>query len=178
MQPIFIPATQLKKKGKKFQQNHDSDNFLDDTEICKLEASFQALSDSVMYLTTTLEESENDKYLLQKENLRLEKQLNVFKNEHSNLKILIQGKYDLLAHYGAWNDGKRETRKQEKIKKMENLLLELQGKLGKANKKVLSLEKNSNAEESKTNYYKKKVLQLNSELTQANNNLNILKIFL
>ena len=77
----------------------------------------------------------------------------------------------MLAHYGALNVGKRETHKQEKIKKMENLLLELQGKLEKANKKVLSLEKNSNAEESKTNYYIKNVLQLNCELTLANNNL-------
>ena len=41
------------------------------------------------------------------------------------------------------------------IKKMENLLLELQEKLEKANKKVLSLEKNANAEKTKTNYYKK-----------------------
>ena len=54
---------------------------------------------------------------------------------------------------------------------MENLLLELQGKLEKANKKVLSLEKNANAEKTKTNYYKKQVLQLTSELTKANNNL-------
>ena len=54
---------------------------------------------------------------------------------------------------------------------MENLLLELQGKLEKANKKVLSLEKNANAEKTKTNYYKKQLLQLTSELTKANNNL-------
>ena len=39
---------------------------------------------------------------------------------------------------------------------MENLLLELQGKLEKANKKVLSLEKNSNAEESKNKLLYKK----------------------
>ena len=31
-----------------------------------------------MALTATLEETENDKYLLEKENLRLEKELNVF----------------------------------------------------------------------------------------------------
>ena len=54
---------------------------------------------------------------------------------------------------------------------MGNLLLELQGKLEKANKKVSSLKKNANAEISKIIYYKKKILQLNSELTQANNNL-------
>ena len=54
---------------------------------------------------------------------------------------------------------------------MENLLLELQGKLEKANKKVSSLKRNVNAGISKTIYYKKKILQLNSELTQANNNL-------
>ena len=86
---------------------------------------------------TTLEETENDKYLLEKENLRLERELNVFKNKHANLKILIDEKNDLLAHYGARNVGKRERRKQEKIKKMENLLLELQGKLEKADKKAL-----------------------------------------
>ena len=58
-----------------------------------------------------------------KENLRLEKELNVFKNKHANLKILIQEKKnDLLAHYGAQNVGKRERHKQEKIKKMENFL--------------------------------------------------------
>ena len=39
---------------------------------------------------------------------------------------------------------------------MENLLLELQGKLEKANKKVSSLKKNVNAGISKTIYYKKK----------------------
>ena len=44
---------------------------------------------------------------------------------------------------------------QEKIKKIENLLLELQGKLENANEKVLPLEKNANAENSKTIYYKK-----------------------
>ena len=62
----------------------------------------------------------------------------------------------MLAHYSAPNVGKRETHKQEKIKKMENLLLELQDKLEKANKKVLSLEKNSNAEESKNKLLYKK----------------------
>ena len=104
---------------------------------------------------TTLEETENDKYLLEKENLRLERELNVFKNKHANLKILIQEKNDLLAHYGARNVGKRERYKQEKIKEMENLLLELQGKLEKTDKKV-SFEKNANAEKSKTIYYKKR----------------------
>ena len=39
---------------------------------------------------------------------------------------------------------------------MENLLLELQGKLEKANKKVSSLKRNVNAGISKTIYYKKK----------------------
>ena len=39
---------------------------------------------------------------------------------------------------------------------MGNLLLELQGKLEKANKKVSSLKKNANAEISKTIYYIKK----------------------
>ena len=77
-----------------------------------------------------------------------------FKNKQANLKILIQEKNDLLAHYGAPNVSKRETHKQEKIKKMENLLLELQGKLEKAI--VLSLEKNSNAEESKNKLLYKK----------------------
>ena len=172
LQQIFIPPTKLKKNDQEeCQENHDSDNFHDDTEISKLEASFQALNDSVIALTTTLEETENDKYLLEKENLRLERELNVFKNKHANLKILIHEKNDLLTHYGARNVGKRERRKQEKIKKMENLLLELQGKLEKADKKVSSLKKNANAEKSKTIYYKKKVLQLNSELTQASNNL-------
>ena len=55
------------------QENHDSVNFHDENEICKLEVSFQALNDSVMALTTTLEEFENDKYLLEKENLSLKK---------------------------------------------------------------------------------------------------------
>ena len=68
-----------------------------------------------MALTTTLEETENYKYLLEKENLRLEKELNVFKNKHANLKILIQDKNDLLAHYGARNVGKREKYKQKKM---------------------------------------------------------------
>ena len=168
----YLFLLKLKKNvQEECQENHDFDNFHDDTEICKLEASFQALNDSVIALTTTLEETENDKYLLEKQNLRLERELNVFKNKHANLKILIHEKNDLLAHYGARNVGKRERRKQEKIKKMENLLLELQGKLEKADKKVSSLKKNANAEKSKTIYYKKKVLQLNSELTQANNNL-------
>ena len=35
-----------------------------------------------------------------------------------NLKILIQEKNDLLAHYGAQNVGKRERCKHEKIKKI------------------------------------------------------------
>ena len=60
----------------------------------------------------------------------------------------------MLAHYGAPNVSKRETHKQGKIKKMENLLLELQGKLEKAI--VLSLEKNSNVEESKNKLLYKK----------------------
>ena len=42
-----------------------------------------------------------------------------FKNKHANLKILIQEKNDLLALYGARNVGKRERRKQEKIRKWE-----------------------------------------------------------
>ena len=99
---------------------------------------FQALNDSVTALTKTLEEAENDKYLLDKENLRLEKELNVFKNK---LKILIEEKNDFLAHYGAQNAGKAERHKQDKIKKIENLLLELQGKLEKVNKKSLVLRK-------------------------------------
>ena len=66
----------------------------------------------------------------------------------------------MLVHYGARNVGKRERRKEEKIKKMKNLLPELQGKLGKANKKVLSLKKNANAEKSKTSYYKKNGVSL------------------
>ena len=75
------------------QENRDSDHFHDDTEICKLEASFEALNGSVIALTnTTLEETENDKYLLEKENLRPEKELDVFKNKHANLKALIQEK--------------------------------------------------------------------------------------
>ena len=93
MQQIFIPP-KIEKKNvqEECQENHDFDNFHDGTEICKLEASFQALNDSVIALTTTTEETENDKYLLKKENLRLEEELNVFKNKHANLKILIQGK--------------------------------------------------------------------------------------
>ena len=62
MQQIFIPPTKLKKNvQEECQENHDSDNFHDDTEIAKLEASFQALNDSVIALTTTLEETENEK---------------------------------------------------------------------------------------------------------------------
>ena len=125
MQQIFIPPTKLKKNvQEECQENHDPDNFHDDTEICKLEASFQAFNDGVIALTTTLEETENDKYLLEKENLRLEGELNVFLNKHANLEILIQEKNDLLAHYGAQNVGKREWHKQEKIKKTENLFLD------------------------------------------------------
>ena len=53
LQQIFIPATQLKKNvQEESQENHDSVNFHDDNEICKLEVSFQALNDSVMALTT------------------------------------------------------------------------------------------------------------------------------
>ena len=74
-----------------------------------------------MVLTTALEETENDKYLLEKENLRLEKELNVYKNKHANLEILIQEKNDLLAHYGEQNVEKRERRK---IKKMEIYFLD------------------------------------------------------
>ena len=97
LQQIFIPPTKLKKTVQlECQEDHDSDNFHDDSEICKLEASFQALNDSVIDLTATLEETESDKYLLEKENLRLEKELNVFKNKHANLKVLIQEKNDLL----------------------------------------------------------------------------------
>ena len=61
-----------------------------------------------MILTTALEETENDKYLLEKENLRLEKELNVYKNKHANLEILMQEKNDLLAHYGEQNVENRE----------------------------------------------------------------------
>ena len=64
-----------------------------------------------MILTTALEETENDKYLLEKENLRLEKELNVYKNKHANLEILMQEKNDLLAHYGEQNVENRERRK-------------------------------------------------------------------
>ena len=55
----------------------------------------------------------------------------------------------MLAHYGARNIGKRGRQKQEKIKIMENLLLELQGILEKVNKKALSFEKNANADKVK-----------------------------
>ena len=134
MQQIFVAPAKLKiNVQEECPENYDSDNFHDDTKICTVEASFQALNDSVMALTTTLEETENDNYLLEKENVRLKKELNVFKNKHANLKTLIQEKNDLLAHHGARNVGKRERRKQEKIKKMENSLIELQGKLEKAN---------------------------------------------
>ena len=157
-----LPATNVyssykikKNVQEKCQQNDDSNNFRNDTEICKLKASFQALNDSIIALTTTLEEAVNDKYSLENENFRLEKELNVFKNKHANLKILIQEKNDLLAHYGARNVGKRERHKQEKLKKMKNLL-ELQGNSEKTNKTFLPLEKNANAEKSKTNYYKKR----------------------
>ena len=96
LRQILIPPTKLKKKNVlqecQDQENYDFDNFHDDTEMCKLEASFQALNDSVMALTATLEETENDKYLLEKENLRPEKELDVFKNKHANLKVLIQEK--------------------------------------------------------------------------------------
>ena len=69
LQQIFIPPTKLKKNDQEeCQENHDSDNLHDDTEISKLEASFQALNDSVISLTTTLEETENEKYLLEKQN--------------------------------------------------------------------------------------------------------------
>ena len=54
----------------------------------------------------------------------------------------MEKKNDFLAHYGAGNAGKGEKCKQDKIKKMENLLLELQGKFGKAKKKNLVLRKN------------------------------------
>ena len=65
-----------------------------------------------MALVTTLEEAENDKYFYLKKNLRLEKELNVFKNKHTDLTILFQVKINLLAHHGAWNVGKRERCKQ------------------------------------------------------------------
>ena len=87
-------------------------------------------------------EAENHKYLLDQENLKLEKKLNVFKNKYAHLKILIEKKNDFLAHYGAGNAGKWEKGKQDKIKKMENLLLELKGKSGKAKKKSLVILKN------------------------------------
>ena len=67
LQQIFNPPTKLKKSVQaECQENHDSDNFHNGTEICKLEASFQALNDSVMDLIETLEETENDKYLLKR----------------------------------------------------------------------------------------------------------------
>ena len=66
LRQIFIPLTRLKKNiQEECQENHDPDNFHDDIEICKLEASFQALNDSVIALTTTLEETENDKLQMQ-----------------------------------------------------------------------------------------------------------------
>ena len=43
-------------------------------------------SDSVVALTTTLEEAENDRYLPEKR-IRFEKERNVFKNKHSNLNM-------------------------------------------------------------------------------------------
>ena len=67
LQQIFIPPAKLKINVQgECPENQDSDNFHDDTEICKLEASFQALNDSVMALTATLEETENEKCLLEK----------------------------------------------------------------------------------------------------------------
>ena len=90
-----LPATNVyssykikKNVQEKCQQNDDSNNFRNDTEICKLKASFQALNDSIIALTTTLEEAVNDKYSLENENFRLEKELNVFKNKHANLTAL------------------------------------------------------------------------------------------
>ena len=64
-----------------------------------------------------------------KKKLRLEKE-NVFKNKHTNLKILIKRKNDFACQL--WrteqNVEKRKRHKKEKIKNMENLLLELQSK--------------------------------------------------
>ena len=75
----------------------------------------------------------------------------------------------MFAHYGARNVGKRERSKQEKIKKMENLLLELQGKLEKANKKVLPRKKMQMLKIVNP-FIIKKGFTVNSEFTQANNN--------
>ena len=75
----------------------------------------------------------------------------------------------MFAHYGAQNVGKRERSKQEKIKKMENLLLELQGKLEKANKKVLPRKKMQMLKIVNP-FIIKKGFTVNSEFTQANNN--------
>ena len=41
----------------------------------------------------------------------------------------------MLAHYGAWNVGKRERCKQVKVNKMENFLLKSQGKLKQLTRK-------------------------------------------
>ena len=41
----------------------------------------------------------------------------------------------MLAHYGAWNVGKRERCKQVKVNKMEDFLLKSQGKLKQLTRK-------------------------------------------
>ena len=92
-----------------------------------------------MALTEILEEIENGRYILAKKDLRLEKELNDFEIKYSDLKILIKNKNDLLVHYGARHVGKRDRRKLEKIKKLGNLVVELEGKLEQANKKGTAL---------------------------------------
>ena len=167
----YLFLLKLKKNvQEECQENHDFDNFHDDTEICKLEASFQALNDSVIALTTTPEETENDKYLLEKENLRLEKELNVFKNKHANLKTLIQEKkicLPIMVH-GMLVKGRGEN--QRKLRKWQIHFLSYRKSYKKLTKKSC-LSKEVQMLKKVKQFIIKIGFKLNFELTQGNNNL-------
>ena len=166
MRKVFTPS---KAKSNLNQSNNEVD---DELTVSSIEQSFKTIAKSYQVMTdSSLEDLKLEDELKDKQIEKLMKQL-----EDSNSKLLtlkgnmkekLSEKEALLAYVGARNVTKREDRKIEKIKKLQEEVKQLQDKVTRFDFKVIKLQTKDNALRSKVSYYKNKLEIVTSKLVKS-----------
>ena len=88
------------------------------------------------------------------------------KSKNIKLKRQLHEKNKLLSRFGVRNFNKRERRKTNKIKKLEETVTKLTEKIKIIETREIPLEKSYNREKSKAIYYKSKCKKVNEKLNK------------
>ena len=114
-QPKIVLQTEIARNN---SQTTSRETEIQDSELSLLESSFSDLAQSIAELNTSYDEVES-------ENLSLSLDIEELKSKNKKLKRQLHEKNQLLSSYGVRNFNKRERRKTDKIKKLEDTVSEL-----------------------------------------------------